>query len=173
MLKRGRPKGTKNVWDSRWHLPMKDRFWEKVDVRSESECWNWKAFIHPSGYGMFAINRKMYGAHRIAWELVNGKIPDGICVCHTCDNRICVNPSHLFLGSIKDNVDDRDNKNRGKVPHYDGGNRFNSKLTREDVLMIREMSKTGNSQRTIAEKFGLSGSYVSKIVSGKSFGWMK
>ncbi len=89
---------------------LEERFWSKVE--KTSTCWLWKASMYPNGYGAFKCYGKTRGAHRIAWEIVNGSIPKNLLVCHTCDVRACVNPDHLFLGSYKDNVQDMVTKQR-------------------------------------------------------------
>lgn len=101
---------------------VETRFWTKVDkngptIRSElGPCWVWTASTMPSGYGQFGMAYNVLAAHRVAWTLVNGPIPDGQFVLHRCDNRPCVNPSHLFLGSKRDNTQDMVRKGRSKGP---------------------------------------------------------
>lgn len=91
-----------------------DRFWSKVADGAEDECWEWQASRGSTGYGQFAMwPRGMVKAHRFAWELTNGAIPPGMFVCHRCDNPLCVNPGHLFLGSHDDNMRDMWTKGRG------------------------------------------------------------
>lgn len=100
-------------------LSQKDiaRFWSKVDKSAGSDgCWVWKTRTDRDGYGRFCANDKTYGAHRIAYRLIVGEIPDELCVLHNCpdgDCSSCVNPSHLWLGTAAENNVDRKNKGRG------------------------------------------------------------
>jgi hypothetical protein len=89
-----------------------NRFWNKVNIPSLSDCWEWQGSKNKHGYGHFKYKRKTHRAHRISWTLIKGEIPEGMCVLHRCDNRLCVNPFHLFLGTNQDNMDDKMKKNR-------------------------------------------------------------
>lgn len=89
------------------------KFWSRVDIpRKDALCWTWTA-AKIKGYGTMNVGGKNCGAHRIAWELFNGPIPDGLHACHHCDNPSCVNPSHIFLGTHQDNMADKQAKGRG------------------------------------------------------------
>lgn len=89
-----------------------NRFWSKVNIGAIDECWEWIASKDTGGYGHLKCNGVMKRAHRCSWELVNGNIPYGLFVLHKCDNRACVNPKHLKLGTHKHNMDDMVEKDR-------------------------------------------------------------
>lgn len=94
-----------------------ERFWSKVDrSKGDSACWIWLACKYDTGYGQMSVDGVLWRAHRLSWVLTHGPIPDGVCVLHRCDNRPCVNPSHLFLGSRADNSADMIAKGRSKSP---------------------------------------------------------
>lgn len=95
-------------------------FWPKVDQSAgEAACWPWQGAISSWGYGTVNFRGHGYGAHKLAWMMANGEVPEGLCVLHRCDNRPCCNPGHLFLGTKKDNGQDA--KQKGRV--WKGGNK--------------------------------------------------
>jgi len=146
-----------------------ERYWDKVDVRGADECWEWQASRHASGYGMFSRERTTTRAHRLAWELANGPIPDGLCVLHRCDNRSCCNPSHLFLGTIADNSRDMVEKGRAARGIKNG----RAKLTRQDVRRIRQLYNTGNhTLAALGRQFGVTESNVCYIVNRERWTWV-
>ena len=130
-----------------------ERFWDKVDKKSDDECWEWKANKTKFGYGKFSnFERKTILAHRHSWIIHYDYIPDGMCVCHTCDNPSCVNPKHLFLGTYKENFMDAISKGRKIVS---GENSPQAKISSADVENIRNLWEDKNlSQREIGELFG-------------------
>lgn len=140
------------------------RFEEKVD-KSKNGCWEWMAAKHPKGYGNFSLDGKIQGAHRIAYKLYIGKIPEGLFVCHHCDNPGCVNPEHLFLGTNADNAHDRDNKERGSY----GENRPNAKLTADMVNKIRVKWMDGITMSDLGREFGVARQTISTIVHNRKW----
>ena len=109
---------------------MRERFFNKVEVDGESGCHVWTGARNVWGYGRVHWGGKMYSAHRVAWKFAHGAIPDGKFVLHRCDNRGCVNPDHLFLGTAKDNARDMVAKGRGARPRRRrDGHRFELQLS--------------------------------------------
>lgn len=135
------------------------RFWSKVSVESANLCWTWRANKNEKGYGKFQGER----AHRVAFKAVNGDIPDGMFVCHKCDNPGCVNPAHLFLGSAGDN--NKDARDKGRSKYVSGEHHPNCKLTDEQVGEIRASKATGVS---LSRKYGVAQSTISEI---RSYRW--
>ena len=143
-------------------------FWKKIDRRSKDECWNWKAATE-SGYGRFGINGKLFLAHRISWMLSFGDIPEGLDVCHSCDNRLCCNPHHLFPGTQQDNMTDMVLKGRSMR----GTGVWQAKLTEDKVIEIRNLISDGFSTRKIGKMFGVTSSTVSKIGKRQLWSWLR
>jgi hypothetical protein len=133
-------------------------FWTLVD--KSGECWIWNGLRKQNGYGKFCWNKKVGLAHRFCWLITHGEIPEGKFVCHHCDNPTCVNPSHLFLGSPKDNVSDMWAKGRASSPPHP-----NQKLSAQAVQKIR-LSR--ESQKSLAQQFSIHPSVISRIRSGVS-----
>jgi hypothetical protein len=141
------------------------RFWSKVAVAGPAECWEWQAF-KDKGYGRFWLNGRMELTHRVSAQIVGMDIA-GLFVCHTCDNRACVNPDHLFVGTPADNVRDRDSK--GRHVALQGESHGNHILTEAEVLEIRELSATGVSVAELAEQFGVHKDTIYGIINRKSW----
>ncbi len=154
------------------------RFWDRV--HKTDGCWEWQHGKFTSGYGYFHANRKMWKAHRVAYTITRGPIPDGLFVCHHCDNPPCVRPDHLFLGTPADNMADRDAKGRAVGNHHPtvtfrdrplpqpGELNPRAKLTWDQVREIRARHNPKTfPTRTIAREYGISRSSAHAIVSGK------
>ena len=146
------------------------RFWAKV--QKTSGCWEWTAAVFKTtGYGQFVYQvspgvRKVDTAHRVSWALTHGPILDGLFVLHRCDNRKCVRPSHLFLGTAKDNSADMVRKGRGATPIQRGGRR---KIPLGAVQSIRDRAMAGDLLKDIARDFGVDPSNISRLVRGESY----
>ena len=139
------------------------RFWGKVEISGENECWNWKAGLSAKGYGLICLNGKIKLAHRISYMLTKGEIAEGLVIMHTCDNRMCVNPSHLRIGTIAENNRDMVEKGRQAIGEKNG----RSKLTPLKVANLRSKHKKGNySYRELGKMFGISPGTVVDIVKG-------
>ena len=128
------------------------QFWSKVSVGNPSKCWEWKAKKNNKGYGCFKDKK----AHRISYELLVGKIPEGMLASHKCDNPSCCNPHHIFIGTYQDNSNDAVSKGRT----LKGSKHPNSKLTDGQVDFIRSSPMTG---AALALKFNVSKSTISGI----------
>lgn len=137
-------------------------------VVDESGCWLWTASLNHRGYGQFAIKHgDVVRAHRYAWELANGPIPEGMHVLHRCDVRHCVKPEHLFLGTNADNQADMDAKARRSAPPQRCGEANNkTRLTEAEVREVREAS---GAVRDIGSDYGISGATVSNIKRRKTW----
>ncbi len=128
-------------------------FWAKVN-KSSGACWFWTVALHGSGYGIFGIGKTTYRAHRISWTLKRGPIPKGLFVLHKCDVRACVNPSHLFLGTNQDNVNDMIRKGRNSAPPSMGG--WNRKeFSKEHVRLLGKVPDTEIAKMASCSKYAV------------------
>lgn len=134
-----------------------NRFWSKVSPAPADCCWEWLASkSFNKKYGQFKHKRKMWKAHRFAYQLSKGDIPDGLVVRHTCDNPACCNPNHLVLGTHQDNMNDRNQKNRQAKGKSNGSCKF----TDDEV---RKIFLAEGTCRKIAKQFNISNQQVSNI----------
>lgn len=153
----------------KYKFPRGTPFNERIKV-VESGCWEWQGSRSPLGYGRYypAMGVKVL-AHRHAYELANGPIPDGMQVCHTCDNPPCCNPGHLFLGTHQDNMADRQSKGRTRTGTTRGEKSNLARLTQAQVVEIRGRYRNGETQTAIARDYGITNSGVWRIVHGKTW----
>lgn len=144
-------------------------FWRKVDkTSSPSGCWLWTGNKHPRGYGTIMLARHTYRAHRYAYLITYGELPEGMEVCHRCDNPPCVNPNHLFLGTHQDNMDDM--KAKGRLPYRKGAASGRAKLTEDQVRDIRSryVHKYG-CLAALSREFGVTPEAIAYVVSRKNW----
>jgi len=152
-----------------------DRFWDRV--KKSDGCWEWQGRIEKNGYGSWGFYSRTWRTHRLSWTLRYGPIPDGLWVLHHCDNRKCVRPDHLFLGTLADNMRDAAVKGvmsaavrKAWITHPDlwrGEKHGRAKLTDNDVRAIR--ATTSVSQTELAHRYGVSQATIWRIISRK--GW--
>lgn len=137
------------------------------NVQKTATCWVWTRPLR-KGYGRFFVGLTPIPAHRMAYEIYVGAIPDGLIVCHKCDNKECVRPNHLFLGTNKDNSIDMMKKGRGKNQFKNGEKHPNHVLTLKQVVEIRKLLKTDNKKQSeIAAIFSVHPCVISRIKNNR------
>lgn len=178
MSKRKNPKESRNL---RKYFSLKtalERFLLYIaQLGHPTGCWIWEGDTAHNGYGRFRVKGgKRIPAHRYAYELFKGKIKKGLLVCHTCDNPPCVNPDHLWAGTIKENMQDMCKKGRSyfqthasKINRNKGVQHHKAKLNEKQVLEIRELSKSGMTNRELGIQFNISEYTISGIKLGKTW----
>lgn len=148
-------------------IPLEQRFWSRV--KKTDGCWLWTGSFGNNGYGQISESDKNLSTHRVSWELHYGPIPDGMSVLHQCDNKQCVRPDHLFLGSRGDNNRDRALKGRSARGEHHG----QSKLTQVQVIRIRQLYSEGLSDRKIAKMFSVARHTIREIVEHRTWTWVE
>jgi len=165
------------------HKPLHERFEASFTRGAADECWEWTKARHKAGYGAIGANgRRAYG-HRVSYELNVGPIPPGMCVLHRCDNPPCVNPSHLFLGTLRDNTQDMLRKGRHRTNNVRGDDHWlrrspravagernpAAKLSTAQATNLRIALALGARQVDCAEWFGIDQTSVSRIWLGRRY----
>lgn len=131
---------------------LAERFWSRVDRRGPDDCWDWTGRRHRQGYGIIWLGMKPLLAHRVAYELAVGPVPDDLCVCHRCDRPPCVNPAHLFPGTQQENMADMRRKRRSR------------RLTAAQVEELRRLREAGMTVGDAAARFGVCRGTISREV---------
>lgn len=147
-----------------------DRFNAFVVCDEGGGCWSWLGGKNRQGYGKFSVGGSTKMAHRVSYEIYYKKIPEGMMVCHKCDNPECTNPEHLFLGNAAENMRDKIQKGRHKGAAK-GQQHHNSRLKESDVKEIRQTYAAGKaSQYELAQRFCVTQSQISAIVNKRKWG---
>lgn len=152
---------------------LEERFWRYVEKGEPDTCWLWKGTITNDGYGLISLGgmATQTSAHRASYMLHVGPIPEGMVVCHRCDVPACVNPNHLFVGTVAENNADRNRKGRTKTPIMRGSSHPASKLSADQVREIRSLYPAA-SQRALASRFGVSSGTISDIIHRRRWAWL-
>lgn len=144
------------------------RFWSSVAVGDPDGCWPWLGSLGAGGYGKFHLGGRHLSesAHRFSYSLAHSGIPEGAWILHTCDNRQCVNPAHLYAGTAADNTQDRRTRGRASNPHKAnlvGSVHPVAKLSETEVIAIRYRWAAGELQRPLAREYGVSQCLIWRI----------
>lgn len=145
-------------------LTLEEKFWPYVE-KTEG-CWIWSGTI-VEGRGQIGSIRptKRHKAHRVSWMIHKGDIPTGLLVCHKCDNGLCVNPDHLFLGTTRDNMNDKVRKGR----QYRGNRHHNAKLTFEKAQEMRRLFSAGKTRIELCSIYGVGKEAVANVIFGEAW----
>jgi hypothetical protein len=153
-------------------MEFNERFWNRVEIKGEDDCWLWTGAQVNSGYGVVGLlrpNKRNILAHRMAWMLENGKaVPMGHFICHRCDVKLCCNPRHLFPGTPKSNVEDMIQKGRRVILY--GVRPGNTKLTLEQAKEIKRLHATGEySTYRLGKMFGVAPVTAWHVIKGNNW----
>jgi hypothetical protein len=147
-----------------------ERFWKKVEKREDNECWPWTATTFSKGYGNFRVggrDGRKHGAHRVSLAIKIGYMPEpNEFACHRCDNPICVNPEHLYLGDKTTNMKDKMQRGRCRNGQVKGAKTHNSKLNYELAANIRDEYKKGKGVSALGRQFGVTRDSIYKVING-------
>ena len=146
------------------------KFYALFRVTGQAECWEWSGPKYRDGYGKLSVCGREYKAHRVAYTLLRGAIPDGMLVRHQCDVRACCNPAHLAVGTDKDNSDDK--HARGRANALRGEQHSRVKITEADVRSIRATCKTWADCVVAAKRIGISKVHAFRIMRGATWSWL-
>lgn len=142
-------------------MPSLKDIWEQTD--RSGECWIWLGPVSVQGRPRMTFRRKRQHVSRVVWTLTKGPIPDGLQVCHTCDNPLCLRPKHFFLGTFEQNMDDKVRKGRQAKGERHGG----AKLSETAILLAQRLKSEGWSQTEIARRLGVNQPAISRALRGQ------
>jgi HNH endonuclease len=160
--------------------PLAERLWAKVDktpgLGPNGDCWEWRGYVHPTGYGQIAIDNTKgsnTNTNRAAYMVAKGEITDGLWVLHACDNRLCCNPDHLWLGTPKENTQDMIAKGRRRKAWETlrGEDVLQSKLTEETVRAMR--AEPPMTFKALGEKYGVTAATANKVILRRTWDHIK
>lgn len=137
-------------------------------INGPNNCWEWKKSKAGNGYGVLSFYKRNYYVHRLSYRLFIGEIPNGLFVCHKCDNPACFNPDHLFLGTAKDNVNDMIKKGRKVVSDNRGSKNPRCKFSDETVLNIRKDFESGLTKKELVNTYQVSDAQFYRITRYKT-----
>jgi len=140
-----------------------ERLLKRISINDVTGCWNWTGALDEKGYGLMSVKKRTKRVHRMAYEFYRGPIPEGLFVCHKCDNPKCFNPAHLFVGTALDNNRDREAKGRGADRHGEKHPSF--KLTDAQVAEVRKLGDSKTlTHKAISLMFGVTRARISQII---------
>lgn len=171
-LRQGAKKSCGCLWN-----PTKEEYLNRLKQKLEENCkWNaqcqeWTGFKDSDGYGKISVTlnakERPLSVHRVSWMIHIGNIPEGMCICHHCDNPACFRPEHLFLGTQQDNMDDKMNKKRHRTPK--GESTWNVKITEFQAKEIFSLKNSGITSHDLAKKYNTAASNIRQIWQKRSW----
>lgn len=143
-----------------------ERFLQNISVNSSNGCWEWTAGREKTGYGFFTVRSRKFRAHRFSYEMHKGEIPEGLLVCHSCDNPSCVNPDHLWVGTQKDNMEDKVRKGRSSFGELNGAAKYSAHQVRFIRRTISIYGRKYGLNKKLGSRLNIKPCYIGEIARG-------